>query len=821
MNRTNIQNAAPYTRHEVIGRGSYGIVYKGVHNETGISVAIKVLNLDTAEDEVSDIQKEIVLLQSLKSGDAQNVVKYHGSFLNGTRLWIIMDYCEGGSIRTLMKSGRIEEKYIVVIIREVLAALTYIHKSDIIHRDVKAANILVTNDGRVQLCDFGVAAQLAANHFKRNTFVGTPYWMAPEVISEGLSYNFKADIWSLGITIYEIAMGNPPYADQEPMRAIFLIPRSTVPKLEGPSFSSQLKEFVAACLCEKPEDRLSAQELSKMKCIKGASRVPTSILRELISRFDKWRRSGGVRKSLAMGGDLDVDDDFDGQFGLEDDTGNGKDGWDFGTAQQKTSFEVQTPTWEQSADATEDLLKTIRAAGPSGGLPTQERTTKYPSLHTGKASSRFEHPLMKLFGEQNLDDSTGHKASQSMLELSATRAYSNSSAAFGASEPGTPANELISIEMPALNATSLNSASSISLPVLGSDQAQSSRPIHKISPSNYNLKTNSNTNLMPSRQNSFDHFTSSNHKNDHNMLSTPGVNDVSNHQLHDSKSTSSLEDSSAQVHTTNKQLVDAQQAHLVTDSPPVSRPSSPTRLQFPATLSAPSSPSRSLQPAAHSVSTSISSTASVLPKTGYNASLGVSHVHPNNSTPSSADILPRPSISGSSRERSPSNGSIPQFPKQVKKPSNLVLQMPGLLDAADGSYLPPSPLHPMQNDPGMQTMNGTTTYLSTPLSQQVFSTADDPSEAAHIPSTKDKSMINLPSLSALDLEVLTTNNHETVVDELARVVGDMLRQLTHIEDGLGSMADRLSASAVGQTKSPPSETNFAIGGEDLPTLSHG
>jgi protein-serine/threonine kinase len=417
--------AQHFVRQEVIGRGSYGIVYKGQHKGSGALVAIKVLNLDTVEDEVSDIQKEIVLLQSLKSGDAQNVVKYHGSFLNGTRLWIIMDYCEGGSIRTLMKSGRIEEKYIVVIVREVLAALVYIHKSHMIHRDLKAANILVTNDGRVQLCDFGVAAQLAANHFKRNTFVGTPYWMAPEVISDGLSYNYKADIWSLGITIYEIATGNPPHADQEPMRAIFLIPRSQPPRLEGQSFSSALKEFVSACLCEKPEDRLPAAELLKLKIIKQTAKTSTGILKELIARYEAWRKSGGVRQSIAVNGEIADEDDFDGKFGLDDDIGNGQDGWDFGTVKKPMMPPRLELTWEQSASATEDLLKTIK--------PTAREEPR-----------NLDHPLLKLFGETPVA-----KTSEST--------------------PQTPIGEPL-IEMPAMNATSLAAASSISLPVLNSEQ---------------------------------------------------------------------------------------------------------------------------------------------------------------------------------------------------------------------------------------------------------------------------------------------------------------------------------------------------------------
>lgn len=183
-----------------------------------------------------------------------------------------------------MKSGPIAEKYTVLIVRETLVALAYLHKAGIIHRDIKgedfqllhclpsdcfadygypcsatktAANILLTNTGRILLCDFGVAASLASSsiHGKRSTFVGTPYWMAPEVITDGRTYDQSADIWSLGVTVYEIATGNPPYADQEQMRAIMLIPRSKPARLPADgNFSTQMREFVAACLNEEPKE---------------------------------------------------------------------------------------------------------------------------------------------------------------------------------------------------------------------------------------------------------------------------------------------------------------------------------------------------------------------------------------------------------------------------------------------------------------------------------------------------------------------------------------------------------------------------------------
>lgn len=289
-----------YQRQEVIGRGNFGVVYKGYHKKTKQLVAIKVLNLDTAEDDVKEVQHEIQLLSQLKLADAENITRYHGSYLHGSRLWIIMEYCAGGSVRTLMKAGRIEERHLSVITRELLIAIQYMHKAGIIHRDIKAANILITQQGRVQLCDFGVAAQLVSSKTKRSTIVGTPYWMAPEVITEGASYNVKADIWSLGITLYEIATGSPPLSDQEAMRAIFLIPRNKPARLEGSQYSAALKEIVALCLDELPDERPSAEELSKTKFVRGSKGIPTSTIKDLISRYMHWREHNKSRDSMAV-----------------------------------------------------------------------------------------------------------------------------------------------------------------------------------------------------------------------------------------------------------------------------------------------------------------------------------------------------------------------------------------------------------------------------------------------------------------------------------------------------------------------------------------
>lgn len=240
-----------YKRLETVGKGAYGSVHKGVELATGNVVALKIINLDTADDDVADIQREVALLTHLR--DAVNITKYFGCYLDGPRVWIVMEYASGGSVRTLMKAckdGTIQERYIVVIVRELLLALAYLHKAGVIHRDIKAANVLITAVGKVMLCDFGVSALLVTAQSKRNTLVGTPYWMAPEVAQTVPAYDTKADIWSLGITIYEMVTGSPPHANLDGLKVVQLIPRSKPPRLNEGEGSKELRDFVASCLRE-------------------------------------------------------------------------------------------------------------------------------------------------------------------------------------------------------------------------------------------------------------------------------------------------------------------------------------------------------------------------------------------------------------------------------------------------------------------------------------------------------------------------------------------------------------------------------------------
>ncbi|KAI0157650.1 Pkinase-domain-containing protein [Xylariaceae sp. FL1272] len=283
----NADPAARYTVLEELGRGSFGVVYKAIDRETGETVAIKHIDLEASNDDIEDIQAEITLLSTCAS---PHVTKYHTSFTKGSKLWIVMEYLGGGSCHDLLMPdpGVFTEAQIAVICRELLHGLVYLHAGGKIHRDIKAANVLLSDDGKVKLADFGVAAQLNTMATNRHTFVGTPFWMSPEVIraENGQNgYHNKADIWSLGITVIEMARGEPPHSDKAPMKALFEIERQDSPRLQGP-FSKEMKDFVKQCLMKHPDERPSAKTLLSHRFVRSAGKVES--LLELINRKRRW-----------------------------------------------------------------------------------------------------------------------------------------------------------------------------------------------------------------------------------------------------------------------------------------------------------------------------------------------------------------------------------------------------------------------------------------------------------------------------------------------------------------------------------------------------
>lgn len=259
-----------------IGRGSAGDVHTARDKLTDDVVAVKLVDLEEAEDEVEDIQREISYLMQCSS---PFVTKYLGCWLDpgSTRLAIAMEYMAGGSVADLISEafgGPLPESACAVVCRDLLYALDYLHGEGKIHRDVKCANVLLTAAGEIRLADFGVAGTLTQTlgGNKRRTFTGTPFWMAPEVIQahESDGYNSKCDIWSLGITAMEAANGTPPYSDLHPMRVLFFIPKNPPPRLEGASFSAEFKEFCAACLQKDPDRRPRAAQLVNHRFIADA-----------------------------------------------------------------------------------------------------------------------------------------------------------------------------------------------------------------------------------------------------------------------------------------------------------------------------------------------------------------------------------------------------------------------------------------------------------------------------------------------------------------------------------------------------------------------
>ncbi|QPG74739.1 hypothetical protein FOA43_002072 [Brettanomyces nanus] len=274
--------AEQFELHEQLGRGAFGVVYRGFDRVRKIDVAIKQVDLESS-DEMDEIEQEIRMLSTCHN---DYITKYYGCFLKGFKLWIIMEYLAGGSCSDLLEAGPFNESTVGLILTQLLHGLTYLHSNGKIHRDIKAANILVGSDGQVKIADFGVATQLSNNLSKRNTFVGTPYWMAPEIIKHK-EYTFTADIWSLGITAIELAYGKPPLSQYHPFDVLFRITDDLPPTL-GSNFTTEFNDFVSQCLNKDSTKRPSSVELLNHRFIRKYARSDRRVLTKLIEKKISW-----------------------------------------------------------------------------------------------------------------------------------------------------------------------------------------------------------------------------------------------------------------------------------------------------------------------------------------------------------------------------------------------------------------------------------------------------------------------------------------------------------------------------------------------------
>ncbi|KAK0726699.1 hypothetical protein B0T26DRAFT_691454 [Lasiosphaeria miniovina] len=384
----------PYLLAELIGKGSFGRVYKatGTRTRPGQLVAVKIISIEEgdtlspgAADTFNDILKEVNTLKMLTTSGARNINAVVDTLLVDQSVWIVTEYCGGGSVSSLMRpTGGLPEKWIIPILREVAEAIFWVHRQGIIHRDIKCANVLVTETGGVQLCDFGVAGIMETKFDKRSTVTGTLQWMAPELFDSNVSYGMEVDIWAFGSMAYEVASGLPPNATTSidiPQFGSYL--KQYCPRLEGDQYSAQLKSLVAFCLVEDPRQRPRIEQVQKHPYVFDTyDGYPTASLSKLVSAYKLWESQGGSRRSLfSAGGAQGAPEDL--AQNLEDDE------WDFTEDDEADQFRIEN---------TPEAQAVLDAYAMSSSVPEQDAPQK-PNRRRRqpRVIKEFKAPLERVF----------------------------------------------------------------------------------------------------------------------------------------------------------------------------------------------------------------------------------------------------------------------------------------------------------------------------------------------------------------------------------------------------------------------------------------
>ncbi|KAL6834184.1 serine/threonine protein kinase, STE family, STE20-related [Trichoderma sp. SZMC 28015] len=391
------KQAPQYELQELVGKGSFGRVYKATAIKTGQLVAVKIIDIEESDtlnpklaDTYSDLLKEINALQLLSDSGAKNINHVIEALPVGQSMWMVTEYCAGGSVATLMRPtapGGLLEKWIIPIVREVAEAIHWVHGQGIIHRDLKCANVLVTETGDVQLCDFGVAGVIETKVDKRTTFIGTPHWMAPELFDKDASYGTEVDIWAFGAMVYEIASGLPPNvtAGIDFSRLGSHLKHHT-PRLEGDQYSAGLRDLVSYCLQHDAAKRPTIEQVQLHRYVRNTEEShPTSSLVHLVRAFKLWEAQGGDRRSLFSAG---------GAQGLADlSAAISNDEWNFSTT---AAFDQQVLDQGDAQDVY-DVYGSKVEFNPEGydetSRPQKPKSRRRPPPHLPSVKA----PLEKIF----------------------------------------------------------------------------------------------------------------------------------------------------------------------------------------------------------------------------------------------------------------------------------------------------------------------------------------------------------------------------------------------------------------------------------------